>query len=146
MSNPVLVRTTSYQHRAYLAEASAQADIEANGALLGWNDHADLAEFHERFAPSWFDGRPIPTLRQGTGSSSSRYYASRHEMKVLKRDRHILSYCHELAHAATSKGRGNGHHPRWAGMYVAMVKAIDPRTAKLLAAEFRRQRLTVTLP
>lgn len=143
MSNPTLVRTTSYQHRAYLAESSAQATIEASGALLGWDSHEDLVEFHERFALPWFDSRPVPTMRQGTGSSSSRYYPGGHELKMLKRDRHILGYCHELAHAVTWERRGNGHHPRWAGMYINMVRAIDPRSANLLRDEFRRQRLTI---
>ena len=144
MSDPTPFRTTSYRHRAYLAEAAGRAELEAEGRLLGWPDHPSLVAFHERFTPAWFAPGDVPRLRQGFGANVSQYRPHHHDLKVLAVDRHVLGYSHELAHAATSTGRGNGHHPRWAGAYVAILAAIDPHAAEVLRRELRRQRLTIT--
>lgn len=150
MGKLVPVKDTNYQSRAYRAEQCAEATLLEQGRLLGWSSHDDLFDWHIANASGLLarvgSTAPVPVLMRGTGASSSRYYAHSHTMKVLAADRNVLAYTHELAHAALAERRGNGHHPRWAGVYLAMLRAVDSRAGAELRAEFKRARLTITHP
>lgn len=147
MSAPKVVRgAVSYQHRAYRAEQVAEATLDHAGKLLGWETFFDLVHFH----PSMHEvfarvsgGRELPMLSKGTGAASSRYYSDEHRLKVLNRDLNVLAYTHELAHAATSTGRGNGHNPQWAGAYMRLLMHIDPMASHVLREAFAAEHLTI---